>query len=238
MNRWIAPYAVCLLMLLASQVVHAQEKSEGESDTKATEAEKTEKEFADLLEKTAKGPMAVSNIKKDDKGRIVSCLVVGRSAIPSSLGVAKGTEVAEKRASIAAKGEFTKWLGEDVSVEESQDGEVVTITEGEKENSKSIDKNSGKFKSIADSLVRGLQVAYYEQNGEEKTYTIVYKFNAKTADAVKKVKTGLNKTDSKTPADKSKSTADKGEKPKESSEEKPKSGSIPSKKGVILNNDD
>jgi|GEM_PF-1211209 len=237
MKRWISTLVVFAL-LIGNQLAHCQEKDDGEASKKAAEAEKKEKELAELLEKIAKGPAVVSNIKKDERGRILSCFVVGRSVIPSSLGVAKGIEVAEKRARNAAVDAFTKWLGESVSVESTQDGEVLTITENEKENSKAIDKNSDKFKSVAASIVRGLDTAYYDQNGEDKTYTIVMKYNSKTADAVKRAKSNLNKPDSKSQSDKSKSTAGKGEKGNEASEDKPKSGSIPSKKGVILNSDD
>ena len=57
------------------------------------------------------GP-GVHNIKKDDKGRVQSLVVVGQSRISTVLGAAKGKEVARKRAAQSANAVFVQWLGE------------------------------------------------------------------------------------------------------------------------------
>src|SRR5262249_17252089 len=119
-----------------------------------------------------------------------------------------------EKAVISAKSKYLQWLKEEATVRQGAETETVVITEGSeegegsalKEYGKSVDKTTSKFESVAKGLVSGLQVVYYEQDGEAKTYTVVMKWTDREGAAKEQPKTK--------------------EAPK-------KDKSIPSKKGVI-----
>ena len=183
--------------------------------------------------KTAKDPIYYSKIaeagpgvympKFDKAGRIESVLVVGTSRISTVLGATKGKQVARQSASIQADAEFTKWLKQKVSVHETRADETVLFMEGSEENDKealreagkAVEKTGAKYETRAKGLLRGMQIKHVEQNGKEKTLTVVKVWRAKTANAVKDVEKDL-----KTPAGKegskegSKKGADEGSKKK------------------------
>jgi hypothetical protein len=137
-------------------------------------------------------------IKKDDKGRITSCIIVGQSRISTVLGAAKGLETARERARLAASGEFVKWLKEKVSIHVKTDDQTTLFLEGAEGNDKDALKESGKavestiktMDSVAEGLVRGLQVLHVEVSDKDKTYSIVLGWDAKTAAATN----GVEKT--------------------------------------------
>src|SRR5207247_5089550 len=108
-------------------------------------------------------------IKKDKQGRIQSVVVVGKSRISTVLGPAKGLEVARQRAELDAKAQFVKWLKESVRVQTKADDETVILLEGndkdgQRESGKTVEKTSQQMESIAQGLIRGLQVLYVEVN--------------------------------------------------------------------------
>src|SRR5262249_11545353 len=94
--------------------------------------------------KVAAGGPGVSNVVCDDKGRIVSALIVGRSRISTVLGASRGKEVALQRASLVADAEFVKWLGSKVSVHESDRSEATLFLQGAESNDADALSESGK----------------------------------------------------------------------------------------------
>ncbi|MCB9921812.1 MAG: hypothetical protein H6822_06505 [Planctomycetaceae bacterium] len=146
----------------------------------------------------ALGP-GVHQIKKDRKGRIISCVVVGQSPISTVLGKAKGVEMARSKADLACSASFVKWLKEEVTVYQTSDGESIILIEGTEsadgdtlvESGKAIEKESTKMESVSKGIVRGLQVIHKYVNGEDKTYTLVKGWKADSADGVKKVASDL-----------------------------------------------
>lgn len=140
------------------------------------------------------GP-GVHAIKTDKKGRIVSCVVVGQARISTVLGKSKGLQVARDKARLDASAQYAKWLNEKVSVLESSEDETILFLEGNQENDaaamkesgKAVEKTTKKMQSISQGLVRGLQVLHTEVSGDDKTFTIVMGWDAKTAAKVKTI---------------------------------------------------
>jgi len=187
MNRWITSLAVCAL-LLGSQASYAQnDEDDGPS---------VEEQMAKL---TALGP-GVHAIQKNKKGHITACVVVGQARISTSLGKAKGMELARDKANLICSAEFVKWLKEEASVYQSNDDESIILLEGGeevgaddslKESSKSVEKSSKKMESLSKGLVRGLQLLHKDVNAEDKTLTIIKGWKADSAEGVKKVAADL-----------------------------------------------
>jgi hypothetical protein len=144
------------------------------------------------------GP-GVHKVKTDGKGRIQSCIIIGQSRISTTLGKAKGLEVARQRARLAASAEFVKWLKEKVDVREKSEDETILFLEGGQENDKdalresgkSVEKTTKKIESTAMGLARGFQVLASDVNDEDKTYTLVIGWSAKMSEATKKVRRDL-----------------------------------------------
>jgi hypothetical protein len=198
-HRW---YLSALLITVMGAVAWSDEKADK----------------AELYARLAAGPPGVSKVEmeKERAGRIRSLLVVGRARISTVLGKEKGIQDAQDKAIINAKSRYLQWLKEEASVHQGAEAETVIITEGSeeggkealKEYGKSIDKTTTKYESVAKGLVSGLQVVYYDQDGEAKTYTVIMKW-----------------TDRK-PAAKDKGRDKEATPPK-------KDKTIPSKKGII-----
>ena len=135
----------------------------------------------------------VYEIKTDKKGRIVSCVVVGKARISTVVGKTKGLEIAREKAVLGASAEYVRWLKQDVSVYSSSDDETVILIGGTEEGDneslgeagKSIEKSSKRMESVAKGLVRGLQVLHKQVNADGKEYTIILGWSAATADAAK-----------------------------------------------------
>ena len=81
---------VALAFAFNTAIARAADKNE-DAESKAASVE----EKMDNLVKQGPG---VHNIKKDDKGRVQSLIVVGQSRISTVLGAAKGKEIARKKA--------------------------------------------------------------------------------------------------------------------------------------------
>lgn len=144
--------------------------------------------------------------------------MVGQSRISTVLGKTKGLETARERARITASGEFIRWLKEKVSVHVKTEDETILFLEGSEDNDKdalhesgkAVEKTSKKMESIAEGLVRGLQILHVEVSDKDRTYTIVMGWDANTAKATQGVKT-INDSGSEPPGSGS-STTDKPKK--------------------------
>lgn len=142
------------------------------------------------------GP-GVHNIKKDDKGRVQSLIVVGQARISTVLGASKGKEIARKSAEQSAKAAFVKWLGEAVVVCENAQNETTLFLQGEEskdkdafsEAGKAVEKSSDSYKSIAAGLIRGLQLLHSDVNAEDRECTVVYGWSLANAKSAKDVAT-------------------------------------------------
>ena len=197
---------VALLFAVNVAIAAADEKKEG-AEPKAVSVE----EQMDNLVKQGPG---IHNIKKDDKGRVKSLVVVGQSRISTVLGATKGKEVARKRAEQSAKAAFVKWLGESVMVCENSENETTMFIQGEESNDKNamseagkaVEKNTDTYKSVAAGLVRGLQLLHSDVNAEDKECTVVYGWSLANAKSAKDTATHDPGIDDKPPA------SDSGEK--------------------------
>lgn len=138
------------------------------------------------------GP-GVHNVKKDNRGRVQSLIVVGQSRLSLVLGAAKGKEVARERAELGAKAEFAKWLGEYVEIRRSQNDETTIFLSGgatadqeaRAEAGKAVEKNSVEYKTFAAGLVRGLTLLHTDVNTETREYTAVYGWSLANARSAK-----------------------------------------------------
>lgn len=172
--------SVLILVLVLSSPLGA--KGKDDSTTKAL------KKIAEL------GP-GVYKVKYDKKGRITTCVVVSSSRISTVLGKTKGLQVAQKRAALAVRGEFVKWLNEDVSIHENSVDETTLFLESNsdndtnaiKESGKSLEKTTTTINSVAKGCVRRLQLLHREVNGEDKLLTLVYGWTSETAAAANRI---------------------------------------------------
>lgn len=187
--RWfVALFAV----VLGFNMVIADDNEKKPAEEKAESAE-------ERLEKIVKLGPGVHAIKKDKKGRIVSCLVVGQSRISTALGKAKGEEIARDRAGLQTSAEFIKWLKQSVSIRETSEDESVILLAGMEgdngesldESGKAIEKTSKRMESVSQGLVRGLIVLHTSVNAEDKTYTVIKGWKADTAEGVKRLAKSL-----------------------------------------------
>ncbi len=213
-------------------------KADGK-DLKDGDNEKKKDSKDELYAQLAQLPAGVckKEIAKDKQGRIQAILIVGTSPIRTSLGKAKAIEVAQLRAVNSAKIKFVQWLKEDVTARQGQDDETVILTEGaeeagkedaNRESSKVIEKNTTKFESVSKSLVRGLQIVYFEQQGKEKNYVVIMKWSAKNNAEAARIDKELNN-----PGDKAGDKETKKPTPKR----KPDDKTIPDKKGKVPDDD-
>jgi hypothetical protein len=155
------------------------------------DADKKDDEVAKAMSKIAQLGPGVYAVKKDDQGRIKTCVVVGEARISTVLGKAQGLETARTRARLAAAAEFRKWLNEKLTVYEKSESETITLIEGAaggdkdvlKESGKAVEKTTKRYETVADGLVKGLQVLHVEVSGDDKTYTVVLGWDAETAKA-------------------------------------------------------
>jgi hypothetical protein len=181
-------------MLIAAFVLSAFTRADDNAAAKDAAA------VAKAMSRITQLGQGVHKIKTDAKGRIQSCVVVGQSRISTVLGKAKGLETARQRAALAARAEFVKWLKEKVSVHETTDDETILFLEGSeesdknalKESGKAVEKTSKRMESISEGLVRGMQLLHMETSSKDKTYTLVYGWDRKTAEGTRKVREDLN----------------------------------------------
>jgi hypothetical protein len=151
---------------------------------------------AKALAKIADLGKGVHKIKKDDKGNIISCVIVGEAEISTVLGKTRGIQTARTKARLSCAAEFRKFLKEKVRVYEGTSSEEIILREGKedgkedggvKEAGKAVDKTTTKYETIASGLVRGLRVLHVEVKADDKNYILVMGWDAATSAATKKV---------------------------------------------------
>lgn len=129
--------------------------------------------------------------EKDTKdGQVERVFVVGVAAISTTLGVDEGLEIAKERAEESAKAEFVKWLGSTVTVRKTVNNEILLFKEGveaaggvnTKESGKKVERRTKEFEETASGVVRGFRVVATHQNGKDKKFVIVYRWEAKPTD--------------------------------------------------------
>jgi hypothetical protein len=158
----------------------------------------------------------VVDVMQDKNGTINKVVIVGAAPISTVLGAADGLLTARREARLRAAGKFRQFLKEKVSIEEKTETERVVKLETKEtggdltESGKKISKNSEKYQTVSEGMVKGLQVLGYKTvslNEKEKIYVMICGWDAATSKAV----TGLAKDlDSDEGAG-----ADKGESSKE-----------------------
>jgi len=181
----------------------------------------------------------VSNEEFNEKGELISCLICGKAEISTVLGKTRGVQRARETAGIRAKAAFQKYLQEKVSVENSASEDEVIIKKGSEESGKDslkeegtlVQKNSNKFRVMAEDLSRGLKVVYFDQNGEDKEYSVVLRYTKRGADAAEKTRIKLNTP----PSEKDEANNKKVESDGPEGKTKPRSESkvIPNKSGSV-----
>lgn len=129
---------------------------------------------------------------KDTKGgQIIRLFAVGTAPIRASLGSLDGLEMARERAQESAREELVRFLASKVKVRITARDEVVITKEGgedgQKETGKKVETRSREVEETAAALIRGLRVAGARQNGDEKRYVVVYRWEASAADAAVRV---------------------------------------------------
>ncbi len=212
---------VALVFAFSTAFTSAADKKEG-AESKAVSVE----EQMDNLVKQGPG---VHNIKKDDKGRVQSLVIVGQSRLSTVLGAAKGKELARKRAAQSAKTAFVQWLGEAVVVCENAENETTLFLQGEESNDKNalseagkaVEKNTDTYKSVAAGLVRGLTLLHTNLNAEDKECSVVYGWSLANAKSAKDTAThdpGIEKPSGNEPSEKKSSGKDMSDKKKIRSE--------------------
>lgn len=188
-QMFAAGFLVAILCVTAPQ---AQENDPPKAEKKQ---EGRSKVLADLVQLG----QGVHKIKTDSKGRIQSVVVIGQSRISTVLGAAKGTLDARTKSRLAAEGAFVRWLKAEVEVHAKNEEESILFLEGNegndkdalRESGKSVEKTTQVFQTRAKGLVRGLQILGVDVDSKNKVYTLVLGWNAKTANATKRVRADL-----------------------------------------------
>ena len=103
---------------------------------RAGDKPKADDEVAKAMSKIAALGPGVHAVKKDAKGRIATFVVVGQGRVSTTLGKAKGLEVARDKAKLDASAQLVKWLGEKVEVHQTSDDETILFVEGSGDNDK------------------------------------------------------------------------------------------------------
>jgi hypothetical protein len=137
----------------------------------------------------------------DKNGVINKVVIVGAAKIDTILGAADGLVTARREARLRAAGKFRQFLEEKVSIEEGTESERIVKLEGKgggdiKENAKKISKNTEKYKTVSEGMVRGLQTLGYKTvslNAKERMYVVVMGWDTETSNAVKNLANELDK---------------------------------------------
>lgn len=187
--------AVLVLSMVAS-LGYTQDQTAEEA-----KAEKKREQIIQGLE-IGGGPFMV---EKNEAGEITSAAFVGANRISTVLGASKGKEIARTRAVLKAKGQFVKWLKEDVTVVESAEDETILVMEGSEssdgsesfsEVGKSIEPTTSKFSTFANGILRGLRTialdVVVDQDTGDKELRVMLYWSKEESDAVKKLKKDLD----------------------------------------------
>ncbi len=140
---------------------------------------------ADAIKQLADLGPGVHKIKKDDAGRLQSCVIVGQSRISTVLGTAKGLEIARKRARMNAQAEFVRWMKTAVAaVQLMSDSSMVVLKGNDKttsESGKAVELTSDNVSTLSEGVLRGMTIIGVNQDAKTETMTIVYGWTPKNA---------------------------------------------------------
>ena len=144
-------------------------------------------------DKVAELGNGVRRIKKDDKGKVKSFVVVGTSRISTVLGAVKGEDIARRRARLQAKAEIVKWINEKIStIEKSGDDTIITLKgvgNNTSEQGKSVEYTSAQISSFAEGIVSGTSVIFSKTVtvGNEQMYVIILGWSAENVKNARQV---------------------------------------------------
>jgi len=126
------------------------------------------------------GVDGVVDLVKNPQGEITKIVVVGAAKITTVLGAADGLQTARNEARLRAVGKFRQFLEEKVSVTETTETERTIKLQGDgadlAESGKKISKNTEKYKTFSEGMVRGMQLLGYKTvklNEKERMYVVV-----------------------------------------------------------------
>lgn len=146
------------------------------------------------------GVDGVVDIVKDKTGAITKLVVVGAARISTVLGAADGLQTARNESRLRAVGKFRQFLEEKVSVTETSETERKLTLEGDgtdiAESGKKISKNTEKYKTFSEGMVRGMQVLGFKTvslNEKEKMYVTVMGWSKDLADKTRALANELDK---------------------------------------------
>jgi hypothetical protein len=145
----------------------------------------------------------VVDVKTDKNGVIDQVVIVGAAPISTVLGAADGLLTARREARLRAAGKFRQFLKEKVSIEEKSETERVVKLESKQgsdltESGQKVSKNTEKYSTISEGMVRGLQVLGFKTvslNPKEKVYVMVCGWDSATSNAVKGLSKDLDSDD-------------------------------------------
>lgn len=143
-------------------------------------AQETPEQIVQRLASLGEG---VHEVKYEEGRRLKSLKVVGQERISTVLGVEKGLQTAQKRATLKANAAFVEWMKSHVSsISSLSDEEIVTL-EGDgqavKEQGKSSETKRQEIATKAEGLVRGLTLVGKDQQTER--LTLVFSWSAEKA---------------------------------------------------------
>lgn len=192
MKLKIMSLALCLFLVTTSSIFAKDELRDNDSTSQA-------------IQKLVKLGTGVHKVKCDKKGRIKTCVIVASSRISTVLGNTKGIAIAQKRAALAAKAEFVKWLKVDIEIRENSEDESTLFIEGSEENDelalresgKSLEKTTETINSISKGLISGLELIHKQVNSDDKELILVYGWSAETAAAIREMEKNKNQSSSK-----------------------------------------
>jgi hypothetical protein len=147
------------------------------------------------------GVEGVVETDTDKNGVINRVVIVSAAKIDTILGAADGLVTARREARLRAAGKFRQFLQEKVSIEEGTESERIVKVEGKgggdlNENAKKISKNTEKYKTVSEGMVRGLQTLGFKTvslNAKERMYVVVMGWDSETSNAVKELADNLDK---------------------------------------------
>jgi hypothetical protein len=183
-RSFAAGIATILLTSLASGAAQAQPPAAAPAPAAAVDAASVgdthptlDKIISDYADSGVDG---VVDIVKNKQGEITKMVVVGAARISTVLGAADGLQTARNEARLRAVGKFRQFLEEKVSVTETSETERTIKLEGDgtdlSESGKKIAKNTEKYKTFSEGMVRGMQMLGYKTvslNEKEKMYVVV-----------------------------------------------------------------
>ncbi len=141
------------------------------------------------------GP-GIQDIKKEN-GLLKSLKVVGQSRIPSSLGAAKGVEIATGRAKLSAQKEYIEWIKSNVKSIRSSGLETIVSLDssstGPTESGKGTETDTNSVLTQAEGLVRGLTLIGKQVDPSTQTLSLVFGWSVANTDLTRQAEDANNR---------------------------------------------